>query len=142
MADDRKMLFESADQVAADDLRVVEVELHAYVRPLYLGDDIGRLLGASEEIVRPVARIDRLDQQRDVLLRRQIGGMREIGNESPLRRRTLLRRHLAGEAMDLAAADRGDVLERLGEERGEFLLAARDGCDPKLSRCRLAGRGV
>ena len=142
MADQGKMFLEAADEIAADDLRVIEVELHAHVRPLHLGDDVGRLLGAGEEIVRPVARIDRLDQQRDVFLLRGIGDAREIPDEGHLRRRPLLRRHLAGEAMDLTAADGGDVVERLLEQRGEFALAAGDGGDAELARRRLTGRGV
>src|SRR5437879_4498003 len=52
VSDQRQMLFESPDEIAADDLRVIEVELNAQVRPLHLGDDVGRLLGAGEEIVR------------------------------------------------------------------------------------------
>src|SRR5262249_55773299 len=107
MADERQMFLEPPNEIAADDLGVIEVELDAYVRPLPLGDEAGRLLGAGEEIVRPVARIDRLDQQRDVFLLRGIGDAREIPDEGRLRGRPLLRRHLAGEAMDLAAADGG-----------------------------------
>ncbi len=142
MADERQMLLESPDEIAADDLGVIEVELDAHVRPLHLGDDVGRLLDAGEEIVRPVARIDRLDQQRDVLLPRRIGRAHEIPDEGHLRRRALLRRHLAGEAVDLAAADGGDVVERLLEQRGEFLLAAGDGGDAELALRQLTGRGV
>src|SRR5215472_334253 len=90
--------------------------------------------GAGEEIVRPVARIDRLDQQRDVFLLRGVGDAREIPDEGRLRRRPLLRRHLAGEAVDLAATDGSDVVERLLEQRGEFTLAAGDGGDAELAR--------
>ncbi len=42
----------------------------------------------------------------------------------------------------MAAADGGDVVERLLEQRGELLLAARDGGDPELPRRRPPGRGV
>src|SRR5262245_24048541 len=136
------MFFESPEEIAADDLGVIEVELDAHVRPLHLGDDVGRLLGSGEEIVRPVARIDRLDQQRDVLLLRRVGDAREIPDEGHHPRRPLLRRHLAGEAMSLTAADGGDVGERLLEQRGEFALAAGDGGDAELARRRLTGRGV
>src|SRR5215472_18112371 len=47
MADERQVFFESPDEIAADDLGVVEVELDAHVRPLHPGDDVGRLLGAD-----------------------------------------------------------------------------------------------
>ena len=121
------MLLEPPDQIAADDLHMIEIELDAHIRPADLGDDVGGMLGPVEEIVRPVARIDRLDQQRDVLLGREVGGAREIRDEGRLGGRPLLGRHLAGEAMDLAAAERHDVVERLPEHRGEFRLAAGDG---------------
>ena len=44
--------------------------------------------------------------------------------------------------MDLAAADRNDVVERLLEQRGEFLLATGNGRDAGRSRRHLAERGV
>jgi hypothetical protein len=44
--------------------------------------------------------------------------------------------------VDLAAADRGDVVERLLEQCGKFLLPAGDGGDAELARCRPAWRGV
>ena len=62
-----------------------------------------------------------------------------LRDEHRLRRRPLLGRHLAGEAVDLAAADRRDVVERLLEQRGEFLLAARHGGDAELARRCLPG---
>ena len=115
MADDRKVLLEPAYEIAADDLRVIEIELHAQVFPLDLGDDVGRVLGAGEEIVRPVARIERLDQERDVLLRRSVRRAREIPDQRGFGGGPLLGRHLAGQHMDLAAADRHHIGERLLE---------------------------
>src|SRR6476620_252388 len=50
MTDDGKMLLKPRDQIAAHDLGMIEVELDANVRPLHLGDDIGRVLGAGEKI--------------------------------------------------------------------------------------------
>src|SRR5262249_35625457 len=66
----------------------------------------------------------------------------EISDEGHLRRRPLLGRHFAGEAMDLAAADGGHVIERLLEDGGEFPLAAGHRTDAELARRRLTGRGV
>ena len=142
MPDHGHVLFEALDQIAADDLGMIEVELDAHVRPLHLGDDIGRVLGAGEKIVGPVARIDRLDQHGHVLLARRIGRPGEIADKSRLRRWTLLRRHPAGEAVDLAPPDRGDVVERLLEHGGEFLLAAGNRRHAELPRRRSAGRGI
>src|SRR5215211_1725184 len=95
VANERKVLFEAVDEIAADNLRVIKIELDAQVRPLHLGNDCGGVLGAGEEIIRAVARIDRLDQERDVLLRGRIGRGRQVSEQRRLRGRTLLRCHLA-----------------------------------------------
>jgi len=87
-----------------------------------LGDDVGRLLGAGKKIVRAIARIDRLDEQSDVPLGGGIGRVSEILDHGLLGRGTLLGWDFAGEAVNLTAADRGDVVKRLLEQRSEFLL--------------------
>src|SRR5439155_5772541 len=81
MPDNRKVLLEPSDEIAADDLDVIEIELNAHIRPLHLGDDVGCLLDAAEEIIRPIARVERLDQERDVALARRIGSPNEIADE-------------------------------------------------------------
>ena len=91
---------------------------------LRLGDDIGGVLDAVEVVARPVARIDRLDQERDVLLGREVGGSHEIADEDGLAGGALLRRQLAGQHVDLPPADRHHIVERLPEQHGEFSLAA------------------
>ena len=116
---------------------MIEIELHADVRLADLGDDVGGVLDAVEEIIRPVARIDRLDQQRDVLCGGEIGGAFEIVDEHALGRRALLGRNLAGQAMHRAAADRGDVVERAGEQRLEIPSRGRA---PPPSRIRRRAR--
>src|SRR5437660_24959 len=68
VTDERKILFEAFDQIAADDLGMIEVELNAHIWPLNFGNDVGRLLDPAEEIIRPIARVERLDQERDVAL--------------------------------------------------------------------------
>src|SRR4029079_9666161 len=80
MPDHWHVLFEALDQIAADDLGMIEVELDAHVRPLHLVYDIGAVLGAGEKIFGPVARIDRLDQHGHVLLARRIGRPGEIAD--------------------------------------------------------------
>src|SRR6185437_494310 len=74
VADHREVVLEPVQQVTAHDLHVIEIELHAQVGPSHLGDDIGGVLDVIEEVVRPVARIDRLDQKRDVFLCRKVSG--------------------------------------------------------------------
>src|ERR1700704_4808078 len=58
----RQEFLETLQEVAADDLDVIEIELDAHIRPVDLGDQIRRLLDPRDEIIRPVARIERLDQ--------------------------------------------------------------------------------
>ena len=76
-----QIFLEALEQIAADDLHVIEIELDAHVRRADLADDVGGVLDAAEKIVRPVARIDRLDQQRDIRLGGFRGGARDILDE-------------------------------------------------------------
>jgi len=63
---------------------------------------------AGEEVIRPIARIDGLDQDRDVALRaRCIRRRLEIADEGPLGGGTVLRRHFPRKAMNLASTDGG-----------------------------------
>src|SRR6476660_2012473 len=57
VADKRQVRLEAADEVAADDLHVIEVELNAQVRRADPLDDIGGVFHAAHEIIRAVARI-------------------------------------------------------------------------------------
>src|ERR1700685_1865757 len=125
VADDGEELFEALEQIAADDLHVIKIELDAHIGRADLGDDIGGMLDAAQEIARPVARIDRLDQQRDVGLGRVGCGALEIFDENGLRRRPLFRRHGAGHAMNGTAADRRDVFERALKSYVPIALASR-----------------
>src|SRR5436190_15000693 len=107
------MLCEPGNEIASDDLRMIEVELDADIRPLYLGDEVGGVLGAGEKVVRTISRIDGLEQDRDVLLGGCIGGACEIFDQRFLGRRPQFGSDFAGKTMDLAAADHGNVIERL-----------------------------
>src|SRR5262249_962369 len=93
----------SDDEIPATDLVMVEIELDAQVRPVRFAQDVGRLLQRSEEIPRPVAPVDRLDQQGDAPIGRAIGAARKIANKGALRLRLLMGGRNAGQAMDLAA---------------------------------------
>ena len=132
MPDQRQMRLETPEQIAAHDLRVIEIELDADIGFARLGDDVGGVLHAIEEVVRPVAIVDRLDQKRDPLFGRKIGGARQIGDKGPLRRRPLVHRHEAGETMDGAATDGHDVVQRLREQRVEVALAIWHRRQPEL----------
>jgi hypothetical protein len=127
VADERKKRFEAADEVAANDLNVIKVELDAQVHRADYADDVGRMLDAIEKIARTVARIERLDQKRDAGQRRLLRCSRKIPDEDRLRRRPLFRRDATGKAMDGAAADRDDIVYRELERVLPFALAAGHG---------------
>src|SRR5215218_9816395 len=126
------MLLEPGDQISAHDLRVVKIELDADVGLADLLNDVGGLLGAAEEIVWAVAQVDRLNQERDFLIRGFAGRSGEIGNKSSFRCRTLLGRDFAGEAVHGASANGDNVIERLLKLSGEFPLSPRDRGQPEL----------
>src|SRR3954447_6497765 len=134
MTDARQMAFEPPDQIAADDLLMIEIELQLYVRPLEPGDDVSALLGTCQKIIRPVAGIDWFDQQRDVVGSRKIGRLLQVGDQRALCRRALFGRHNAGHAMNGVAADGDGVIERLFELCGKFLLPPWHGREPRLPR--------
>src|SRR5215831_5636327 len=136
VADHRQEFLQPREQVARDDLHVVEVELHAQVRPADLGDQVGGLLHMADEIVGPVARIERLDQQHDVPLRREIGSARIVRDEDALGRRAQLGRDLAGHGVDRRAADRDHVVERLLKHLGKLALAPRHRAEAGLAAVR------
>ncbi len=56
MPDHRQIFLQPVDQIAADDLHMIEIELHAQVGLADLGDDIGGMLDLVEKIIRQVAR--------------------------------------------------------------------------------------
>src|SRR5579864_2989902 len=125
VADDGEEFFEALEQIAAHDLHVIEIELDAHIGRADLGDDVGGVLDPAQEIIRPVALIDRLDQQRDVGLGGVGRGALEVFDENGLRRWALFRRHRAGHAMDGAAADRDHIIERALEGCVPIALAPR-----------------
>jgi hypothetical protein len=76
VTDHGKEFSETLDKIAADDLDMIKIELDAQVRRADLTDDVGGMLDVPEKIVRPVARIDRLDQHGDARLGRLRRGVR------------------------------------------------------------------
>src|SRR6516164_5147828 len=53
MPDNGEIFLKPPNQIAAHDLGMIEVELHAHIRPPDLVDDVGRLLDATQKVVRP-----------------------------------------------------------------------------------------
>src|ERR1700722_265023 len=72
VTDYRKKFFKAPDEIAAGDLIVIKIELDAHIRRADFVDESRSVFGMAEKITGPVARIDRLDQQRDV----RFGGCR------------------------------------------------------------------
>ena len=106
-----------------------------------LGDDVGGVLDPIEKIIRPVARIDRLDQQRDIFGRRDIGSTHEVADIDALGCRALLGRNFASQAMHGVSTDRRNIVERAGKQNLPILFAAGHGGQPELA-IALAGRGI
>jgi hypothetical protein len=125
VTDERQVRFEAADEVTADDLHVIEVELNAHVRRADPLDDVGSVLDAAEEIIRAVAWIERLYQQRNADACRLARRANEIPNENSFRGRPLSGRYTAGKAMDRGPADRGGIVERALERGLPVALATR-----------------
>ena len=132
MADDREVALETLDEVAAFDLRVIEVELYPDIVSPRCRDNGGGLLGAADEVVGPVASVERFGQHGDALRCRKIGSAHEIGDEGLLALGPPFRRHRARHAMDRATADRHGVVERLAEMRIELALAPGNTGKPRL----------
>jgi hypothetical protein len=94
------------------------------------------------------------DQKRDVLFAGKVGRPRQIPHERVFRSRPLLGCNLARHAMDRAAADRGDEIKRLLEDRipigfparysgqaGIAVTAAHRGVDAELDQAMLLDLG-
>src|SRR5262249_15053486 len=81
VADHGEELLDAFYEIALGDLHVIAVELQAHVRAPDLGDHVGAVLDAREEIAGPVTRVERLDQELDVLRAGEIGGAGEVCNE-------------------------------------------------------------
>src|SRR5262245_30282735 len=145
VANYRKEFLETTDQVAADNLHVIEIELHADIWLAGLCDNICRVFHMIEKIIWPVATVYRLDEQTDVPRRRTVGGDGKVFNKYPVGRRALLRRDLARETMNRAGANLARIIERAVEQRQPILLARRHGSESEFAfatrRCIQAQNG-
>src|SRR5262245_3630876 len=88
MTDHRQELFQAPGQIAPDNLHMIEIELHADIWLSDFCNHVGRVLDVIEKIIRPVARVNRLDQQRDVFCCRKVGRARKVVDEYAIGRRT------------------------------------------------------
>jgi hypothetical protein len=133
-------------QIALDDLHVIEVHLHREVRRADLFADGVRLGLRREEISGDIARIDRLDRERDALLRGFPRRQAQVAHE----RRALARAPLGVPAVgnkpchDMHAGTLEGVRigKRSDDAGGELVLAAGLRCKPAIACVAIAGRGV
>src|SRR6185295_15625386 len=128
-----KESLEAVDQIAADDLYVIEIELHADIGLRGFFNDGSSVLDVIEKIVRSVPTVDRLDQQLDFLCGSKIGGVHQIVEKDAIGGRTLLGRNLAGETMDRGRADCARIVERTREHCLPLLLTSRYGGEPEFA---------
>src|SRR6476646_11495684 len=133
MSDDGQEFFETIDQVSTHDLNVIEIELHADGFLPDLANKVRRVFDMIQEIIRPVATVDRLNQQCNFLGGGQIGCTGQIVDKDAVCSRALLERHLAGQTMNPARANCAGIFERAGEQRLPVLLATRYGSKAKLA---------
>src|SRR6516225_9985760 len=117
-----EVFLETVDQIAAHDLHMIEIELHADIGLRGVFDDGSSMLDVIEKIVRPVPTVDRLDQQLNFFGGSKIGGVHQIFEENAIGGRTLFGGNLAGKTMDRARAGCGRGGERKGEQRMPNLL--------------------
>jgi hypothetical protein len=133
MTDDGQEFFKTIDQVSTHDLNVIEIELHADVLLPDLANNVRRVFDMIQEIIRPIATVDRLNQQCNFLGGGQIGCTGQIVDKDTVCSRSLLGRHLAGQTMNRARANSAGIFERAGEQRLPVLLATRYGSEAKLA---------
>ena len=116
MPDMRQPAPDLVGQVAFDDLRVIQVHLHAQVGHAHLLADRMRLALRRQQVVRHVARIDGLDQQRHVLRRRFFARILQVAHVDAQPARAFvgiraLRQH-AGHHVQPTALQRPRVTQR------------------------------
>src|SRR4029077_15328389 len=133
MSDDGQEFSETIDQVSTHDLNVIEIELYADVFLPDLADNVGRVFDMIQEIIRPIATVDRLNQQCNFLGGGQIGCTGQIIDKDTVCSRALLGRPLARQTQKRRRADRAGIFERAGEQRLPVLLATRYGSKAKLA---------
>src|SRR5262249_24511224 len=115
------------DQIATNNLRVIEIELHADICLSDLCNHICRMLGMVEKVVWPIATVNRLDKQCNVPCRRKIRRVSKIFKEHTVGCWALLCLDLACEAMNRAGANSDRIAERARKQRLRVLLASGHG---------------
>ena len=111
MADERQVCFEAPDEIAAEDLCVIKIELNAQIGAADLGDDIGGLLDAIEEIAGRSRGLSGSIRRVILAVSASAAAFARFPDEDRLGRRTLLGWDTAGHAMNGAAANRHRVIK-------------------------------
>src|SRR5205085_4660903 len=67
MADDRQMALELAQDIALGDADVIDIEHETNIGAAELGDDLGRFAHLRIEVIGLVARVERLEEERQAV---------------------------------------------------------------------------
>ena len=90
MTDERQVCLEAPDEIAAEDLCMIEIELNAQIGAADLGDDISGLLDAIEEIAGRSRGLSGSIRRVILAVAASAAAFARIPDEDRLGRRTLL----------------------------------------------------
>src|SRR5262245_39137693 len=114
MRDELQVRLYRPGKVSLHDLHVIDVVLHEEIVRPYRGDDIHGLLRVGQEKPGDVARVDGLHQELDASCREPRRSELQIADQGFAGVvRVASRRADAGKTVDLLAAERGCILDRL-----------------------------
>ena len=146
MAHVRELCFQIADQIALDDLAVVEIELHLEVGGADPGENLACLRLATQIEAGHVARVDRFDQQCLADLLKLCGGVTQVaevglGATGP---HGVIRplRHQSRHGMYARTIECLGIANRLGHRGPKLLLAARQTGQAALTGLPVARRQI
>ena len=128
-----KNFSQPVDQIATDNLHVIEIELHPDIGFAEFCDHVGSVLDVIEKIIRPVTPLIGSINNVMFFAAGKISGLCQIGSEYLVGGRTLLGRNLACKTMDRAGADGTRVLQGAREQCLPILFASRNGGKAKFA---------
>jgi hypothetical protein len=142
MADHVGVALDAADEIALHDLHVIGVEEELHVRLADLGDQLGDVVGARDEVARLVAGVQRLEEERDPVRRDRAGGGAQVSHVCPMGFVAGRVIDDPGHHVDHRGAERTGVIGRLPEARLEIGLATGQPGQAPVAGRDVAGRRV
>jgi len=138
-----EVLLDRAGEVALHDLHVVDVVLQTEVGGADLLDDVTGLGGAGDDEAWDVAGVDGLDQQREVGLGKLTGSVAQVADQGGAEFLWVVAvRYLAGQAVELPAAEGGRVLDGAADALPELGDPIRQAGDAAITGRPVTGRQV